>query len=215
MAETAVTLEVGDDSYPGRYNSPQDPSAKGILMVPGAGHGPFGDVFLRFARRAAEDGYHVARFETWPFPADVEEKTSEALAADLDAGVEFLRSKGCTSISVVAKSFGGRVALQQQPTAVDHMVLWAPAVRFGEHEEDPSIRAAELGEIQVPTVLLQGADDEVVSLENSRSIADHLPGGRVVELPDEDHSFLRDHERVIDETLSVLDSLEAETTDAE
>lgn len=211
MAHADVTLEVGDESYPGRYTAPGGSSDEGILMVPGAGHGPFGDIFLRFARQAAQEGYHVARFETWPFPADVAEKTGAELAADIEAGVDFLRSKGCTSVSVVAKSFGGQVALQHHPDTVDRMVLWAPAIKFGEHDELPSITPDELAEIDVPTVILQGEADDRVDPDNSASIAETLPNGRIIELPEEDHSFLRDHERVIDETLSALQPRDSAT----
>lgn len=74
MSVQDVTLDVGEESYPGRLNVPEASTEKGILMVPGGGHGPFGDIFLRFARTAAADGYEVARFETWPFVSNLEEK---------------------------------------------------------------------------------------------------------------------------------------------
>lgn len=68
-----------------------------MLVVPGAGHGPFGDVFLRFGREASEEGYRVARFETWLSPDDLDAKTDEEFRAELQAG------------------------------GIDRLVLWAPA----------------------------------------------------------------------------------------
>ena len=64
MRAEEVTLRVGGASYPGRVNAPDEPTDRGVLVVPGAGHGPFGDVFDRVAEAAAEQGRTVARFET-------------------------------------------------------------------------------------------------------------------------------------------------------
>jgi pimeloyl-ACP methyl ester carboxylesterase len=205
-----VTLEVGDSAYPGRLNTAEGASDHGVLLVPGAGHGPFGDVFLRFSRAAAEEGHHVARFETWMSPAELEGKTDEEFRAELAAGVDFLRSRGCSTVSVVAKSLGGRVALKHLPEGVDRLVLWAPAVLAADAENVPdeareylpSVTPSEFG-VDVPTGILQG-DDDNISVDSAERIAEGLSQGEVVVLPDEDHSFLRDHERVIEETLSFL-----------
>jgi hypothetical protein len=139
--EHNVTLESGGDSYPGRLNAPEGSTDSGVLVLPGGGHGPFGDVFDRVATTAGDAGHAVARFETWTGPDDLDAKTDADLAAEIDAGVDFLRSEGCSTITVVAKSFGGRLALEHAPD-VDRMVLWAPAVFFGEREDRPSIDAA-------------------------------------------------------------------------
>ena len=174
-----VTLEVGDSAYPGRLNT-------------------------------AEEGHHVARFETWMSPAELEGKTDEEFRAELAAGVDFLRSRGCSTVSVVAKSLGGRGALKHLPEGVDRLVLWAPAVLAADAENVPdeareylpSVTPSEFG-VDVPTGILQG-DDDNISVDSAERIAEGLSQGEVVVLPDEDHSFLRDHERVIEETLSFL-----------
>ena len=205
-----VTLEVEGSAYPGRLNTAKEPSDRGVLIVPGAGHGPFGDVFLRFSRAAAEEGHHVARFETWMSPAELKEKTDEDFRAELAAGVDFLRSRSCSTVSVVAKSLGGRVALEHLPEGVDRLILWAPAVLAADaenvpdeaREHLPSVTPGELG-VDVPTRILQG-DDDNISVDSAERIAEGLSQGEVVVLPDEDHSFLRDHERVIEETLAFL-----------
>lgn len=205
-----VTLEVGDSAYPGRLNTAEEPSERGILVVPGAGHGPFGDVFLRFSRAAAEEGHHVARFETWMSPGDLENKTDEDFRTELEAGVDFLRSRGCSTVTVVAKSFGGRVALEHLPKDVDRLVLWAPAVLAEDAENVPdeawehlpSVTPGEF-DVDVPTRIFQG-DDDNIPVDSAERIAEGLPEGELVVLPDEDHSFLRDHKRVIEETMAFL-----------
>jgi len=213
MCAKEVTLEIDDETYPGRLNVPNGPSDQGVLMIPGAGHGPFGDVFLRFARTAAEEGFYVARFETWMSQNDLDEKTDADFETEITLGVEFLQSHGCSTITVVAKSFGGRLALEHVPDAVDRLVLWAPAVVLAEEEDQlsipdevdlPSISAAELAEIDVPVRILQGDEDYGLPVENARKMAEELPQGDFVVLPGEDHSFLTDHNRVIEETIAFL-----------
>jgi hypothetical protein len=50
-----VTPEVGGEAYPGRFGEPSGGSDRGVLMIPGAGHGPFGDLFLRDHGRVIEE----------------------------------------------------------------------------------------------------------------------------------------------------------------
>ncbi|WP_435365574.1 alpha/beta hydrolase [Haloarchaeobius sp. DYHT-AS-18] len=205
MNRTDVTLEVDGTSYPGRLNEPTGTVEGAVLVVPGAGHGPYGDVFDRVAEAAAERGYLVARFVTWEDHDDLDAKTTADFRAELRAGVEFLRDRDPGSVSVVAKSFGGRLALRHLPAdRADRLVLWAPAILFGEHDELPSITASELAEVDVPTRILQGDEDEAVSVENATALAEHLPEGAVVELPGENHSFRTDEQRVVEETVDFL-----------
>jgi pimeloyl-ACP methyl ester carboxylesterase len=202
----SVTLAVGDSEYRGRLNTPEDgiEGGRGILVVPGAGHGPFGTVFATFADAAEARGFTVARFETWADHEALEAKTPEQHRREIEAGIESLRSRGCESVTLVAKSFGGGLALRRGPFAVERMVLWAPAVRFEEGEDFPAISSAELAEIDVPVRILQGEDDQVVSVANARQLAEHLPEGELIALAGEDHSFMHDEVRVIERTLDFL-----------
>nr|WP_264475170.1 alpha/beta family hydrolase [Salinirubrum litoreum] len=182
-------------------NTPDGGSDRGILVVPGAGHGPFGTVFATFADAAAERGFTVARFETWADHEEVEAKTPEQHRADIAAGIDLLRSQGCESVVLVAKSFGGGLALRCGPLPVERMVLWAPAVSFEDGESFPSLGADELAGIDVPVRILQGEDDQVVSVETARQVTEHLPRGELLVFEGEDHSFMHDEARVIERTL--------------
>jgi pimeloyl-ACP methyl ester carboxylesterase len=197
----SVTLTVGESAYRGRLNEPEGGSNRGILVVPGAGHGPFGTVFATFADTAEERGFTVARFETWTDQGELESKTPEQHRADIEAGIEFLRARGCESVAIVAKSFGGGLALQHGPLSAERMVLWAPAVSFEDSENFPTVSAGMLADIDVPVRILQGEDDQVVSVGTARQVAEHLPRGEVVEFAGEDHSFMHDEARVIEQTL--------------
>ncbi|MFD1513637.1 alpha/beta hydrolase [Halomarina rubra] len=203
MNESSVTLEAHGEEFGGRLATPAEDTDRCVLVVPGAGHGPFGDVFDRFTEAAVDQGVAVARFETWRDHDGLRAKTDAEFEAELDAGVAFLRARGCSTVALVAKSFGGRLALTHRPD-VDRQVLWAPAILFGEHDDAPSVTAAELARVTAPVRLLQGTDDEVVSVDTARAIDDHLPTSDLVELPGEDHSFRHDEQRVVEETVAFL-----------
>jgi pimeloyl-ACP methyl ester carboxylesterase len=49
--------------------------------------------------------------------------------------------------------------------------------------------ASRLGEIRVPTLVLSGDADRLVPAENSRRIAEAIPGARLVLLPGAGHCF--------------------------
>jgi alpha-beta hydrolase superfamily lysophospholipase len=160
-------------------------------------------VFDRFAEAAAEQGRTVARFETWESHEELRRKIDADFEAELEEGVEFLRARGWRSVAMVAKSFGGRLA-PASARRVDQLVLWAPAVAFGEREERPSITVDALSDVEVPVRTLQGDEDDIVSVDNTATIAEHLPARELVELPGEDHSFKNDEERALEATLSFL-----------
>lgn len=64
-------------------------------------------------------------------------------------------------------------ALQRQFMAV---------VQFNTHER--------LGEIKAPTLIIAGTDDKIVPAENSRILAEKIPGAELVELEGGGHGFL-------------------------
>jgi pimeloyl-ACP methyl ester carboxylesterase len=202
MQQDDVTLAVGDESYPGRLQTPDESTEQGVLILPGAGHGPFGDIFDRAAEAIADAGYTVVRFETWTSSDELEDKGVEDFRDELQAEIEFLRDRGCTDVTLVGKSFGGRIALDFLTDQVERMVLWAPAVPFEDGEARLMDKTA--GDIDIPIRILQGDDDEVMPLTDSRSLVNALPQGELVELPGEDHDFQANQDQIVDETLSFL-----------
>lgn len=49
--------------------------------------------------------------------------------------------------------------------------------------------ADRLGEIQIPTLVLHGAEDRMIPLENGRLLADHIQGAELIVYPDAGHLF--------------------------
>ena len=205
MPTESVSLDVGDCSYCGRLTEPEEPTDSGVLVLPGLNHGPFGDVFDQFAQAAAAEGHRVARFETWADEETLDATSEDDMVRELGAAVEFLQDRGCSTVTVVAKSFGGRLALTHLPREdVDRMVLWAPAVFIGDYDERATIDPDELAAIDCPVRLLQGNADRGMSVENASAIVEHLPDAELVELPGEDHSFQTDQDRIVEKTLHFL-----------
>lgn len=212
-----VEFEVEGEEYFGRLNARDADADTGVVMLPGAGHGPFGDIFDIVAYEIAGTGKHVFRSQTWETREELEAKTLTELHAELDAAIERLQSRGCSTIQVVAKSYGGGIALTYVPDAVERLVLWAPAVDFGVAPDDANDSDEELGEsdeflvgihdldhVDVPVRILRGTEDKGISLDHCQRIADAVEDGDVTEIPDEDHSFNRNRPAIVEQTLDYL-----------
>lgn len=69
-------------------------------------------------------------------------------------------------------------------------------------------RTADLARIAVPTLVLAGADDALIPLEESRRMAGSIPGARLVVIPDAGHLAPLENPAATDEAiLRFLDSL--------
>jgi pimeloyl-ACP methyl ester carboxylesterase len=220
----AFQLAAHGDEFEARLAVPDDPDGRGIAVMPGAGHGPWGDIFDLLAEEAASDGAYVLRFEGWPSADDLESKTLREFQSELVAALERLAAEGCSELAVVAKSFGGGVTLTDVPDAVDSAVLWAPATftlgdtdrlddaldtpfeELIEPSEQRKFAPSRLADVDVPVLVIQGADDRPELVENARGVVDALPDADLVVREGEDHSFRGDdrEQAVVDETLAFL-----------
>jgi pimeloyl-ACP methyl ester carboxylesterase len=69
-------------------------------------------------------------------------------------------------------------------------------------------RTAELGRIVVPTLVLTGAEDAIVPIEETRAMAEAIPKARLVVIPDAGHlAPLENHQAVDSAILGFLESL--------
>lgn len=224
MQTDDTALQAHGETFDARLTVPDDPDGRGVAVLPGAGHGPWGDIFDRFAEAAAADGCHVLRFDGWPTPEVFMEQTVSEVHAELDAALAHLDEAGCSDLALVGKSFGGGVALTRIPEAVDRVALWAPAfVTFGDEAtvedavdvplaelkdtpERRQIAASTLADVDADLLVVQGDADEVRSVEHARSVVDAAPNAELVVREGEDHSFRGgDREReVVAETVDFL-----------
>jgi dienelactone hydrolase len=224
MQSQSATLAAHGDEFEARLAVPDDPDGRGIAVMPGAGHGPWGDIFDLLAEEAARDGAHVLRFEGWPTSEVLDAKTLRELQAELVAALDRLREEGCTDLAVVGKSFGGGVTLTNVPDAVDRVVLWAPATfTLGETDnlddlldapfeeliepaEQRRFTESRLAHVDVPVLVIQGGDDRQELVDNGRAVVEALPKGELLLRDGEDHSFRGDdrEQAVVEQTLDFL-----------
>lgn len=221
MGIEPIDFEVGDKTYEGRLNTPEgaEMTGAGVVMIPGAGHGPFGDIFDIVAYELAGTGKSVFRYDSWETLDELGAKTFGELHGEVNAAIERLQSEGCSEIHLIAKSFGGGIALTHVPDAVDRMVLWAPAVELveGSVEHDPDERigdtedvpievgTATLETIDVPVRILVGDEDRGVSREDCERIEAAVEDGDVTVLPGENHSFNGNRAAIVERTMGYLD----------
>ena len=174
---------------------------RGLLVVPGISSGPFGSPFDEVA-----DGFDgsVVRVDAWDGAADLEEMSLKDLHDLVQEGVDLLRDEGCESVAVLGKSFGGQLVLTCPDVSFECMVLWAPAVGFGEDNvekwrstllgqastaTDISISEERLKDIDAEVSIFHGTEDEVVDIDTSRKIADAVSDGEITEVEGTGHSF--------------------------
>jgi pimeloyl-ACP methyl ester carboxylesterase len=216
MAVEFIEFEVDGETYEARLNTPEDGDAETcVVVLPGAGHGPFGDVFDVTAYELANAGVASFRFETWTSDEELDEKTLAELRAELDAAVAFVHDRGYDRLALLAKSFGGRVALTDLPDAFERVLGWAPAVQFAAESnvdavaDDPlddvdvNVAPGDVADVDAPVKLLYG-DDDYFYPEHARALADALPNAELRIVEDENHSMNENRPAVIRETLDFL-----------
>ncbi len=128
--------------------------------------------------------------------------------ADVLGAVHFadVRAPG-SSIALLGWSFGGSVALRATlhtpPTAVRACVAIAPPVS-GRPEVTAALDSPAGGHVAVPTLIVCGGNDKVVSPAECRAWAD-ASGARYVEIPAANHFFWAKEEVLVE---TVTDWLE-------
>lgn len=105
MQTESTNLAVGGREYPAELALPEAATDHGVVLLSGANHGPYGDVFDRLAAALTDAGVALLRFETWGDDAldDLADKHEAALFAEYDAAVDLLGER-CSRVDVVAKS---------------------------------------------------------------------------------------------------------------
>lgn len=168
-----LDVEVDGGTYEGRFVTPPAGDAETcVVVVPGAGHGPFGDIFDIAMYELASAGIASFRFETWTTGDELDAKTLADRQAELHAAVEFLEDHGYERVPLLAKSFGARVAFTDLPESVGRVLGWAPAVVLADGSRLDAVRDRPLGDVEgaviaaadlvgvdVPVTLPYGAED--------------------------------------------------------
>lgn len=220
MTLEVVEVDLRGETREALVNVPEGGEGDtGVVVVPGAGHGPHGDIFDVVSYELAGAGHRVIRMETWETRERLEAKTLAEIHAEVDAMVEALRDQGCSTVAVLAKSFGGGVALTHDLAGVDRLVLWEPVVETGVDPEtatDPAdeigagdgveLRVAAVDHVDVPVGILCGDAERGVPVADCRELADALADADLTVIPDATHWFNTNRRDIVDATLGYLAS---------
>lgn len=193
---------------------------KGLIVLPGISSGPFGTPFDAVVDYAQKEDYSVVRVSGWEDAEDLEDLTLADLHQLIDEAIKMLTNQGCEFIGVIGKSFGGQLALTYPDNnRFEFMVLWAPAIGFGEDNvekwrstplgqastaTDISLDEERAGKIDTRVKIIHGTDDEVVPYQNSADICETLPDCELSTIEGGDHSFTRSADRIVSETVALI-----------
>ncbi|WP_323675335.1 dienelactone hydrolase family protein [Halorubellus sp. PRR65] len=213
-----LDFEVGGETYEGRFVTPPAGDAEAcVVVVPGAGHGPFGDIFDITMYELANAGVASFRYESWTSSDELDAKTLAALQAELQAAVDQTADRGYEHVSLLVKSFGGRIAFTDLPERVERVLGWAPAVVFADDsgldeqrdvplddlDDGLDIAPTDVAGVDVPVTLLYGDEDHFYP-EHAEALADALSDAELRVLPGENHSFNARRRVVVAETVAAL-----------
>jgi len=218
MAISLLELDVDCETYAARLNTPEAGDTDTcVVVLPGGGHGPFGDIFDIIAYELAQENVATYRFETWTTPDELRAKSFADFHAELDAAVADVQERGYDRLFLLAKSFGGRIGLTHDCDAFEGVLGWAPAVRleddsnFVESYDTPldevgdlRIDAGDVSGVDAPVRVLRGDEDEVVSAADADALVDALSNAELRTIPGEDHSFNENRTAVVADTLDYL-----------
>jgi predicted alpha/beta-hydrolase family hydrolase len=205
-----VTAEIATPHGPARAH-PTEPAAAvvGTLVL---GHGAGGGIesadLVAVTTEAVGAGWRVVRVEQ---PWRVAGKRIASAPPTLDAGwravLEHLRADGLLTGPLVlgGRSAGARVACR---TAVEHGAAGVLALAFPLHPpgKPEKSRAAELTQVAVPLVVVQGETDAFGSPADVAAVLSGHPSASVYAVPG-DHSLKRNVDVVAAAALSWLDEL--------
>ncbi|WP_440988773.1 alpha/beta hydrolase [Haloarchaeobius baliensis] len=218
MAISLLELDVDGETYEARLNTPEASDTDTcVLVLPGGGHGPFGDIFDITAYELAQESVATYRFETWTTADELRAKSFADFHAELDAAIAEVGDRGYDRLFLLAKSFGGRIGLTHDLDAFERVLGWAPAVRLADESnfenhydtplgetEDLQLDAGDVAGVDAPVRILRGNEDEVVSADDAERLTAALADAELREIPGEDHSFNENRTTVVAETLDYL-----------
>ncbi|MBA3736356.1 MAG: dienelactone hydrolase family protein [Actinobacteria bacterium] len=184
--------------------TPEDPTTVGVVVLPDV-RGLY-RFYEEVALRLAERGFAAIAFDyfgrsagvakrdsEWDYMEHVEQTTPDGVQADVAAVVEYLRSKGASTVFTLGFCFGGRNSWLA--AAAGHGLAGAIGFygRPGEARDGTPGPTQRAGEMQAPVLALQaGADQHITPEDNvafERALADAGIEHEVISYEGAPHSF--------------------------
>ena len=163
----AVWLQAGDLQFLGIYTEPTtDTAIGGAIILHGIGvHPNWTDVILPLRTRLPDAGWHTLSLQMPILANDADTKDYLPLFSEIaprvDAGIEFLKSKGVNNIVLIGHSMGATMAsyylANYNPPEVKALVMiGATGYSFRDPERDV---IQSLKKINKPVLDLSGSED--------------------------------------------------------
>ncbi len=183
------------------------PESKTIaLFLPGLSGKPFNQRFDFIANACDDSCVSFFRFNCWESSTELSKKTLSELLLVLDDVLFFLSEEGFKRIFLIGKSFGGELALLSNNHLISGLILIAPAIGVSSNFNlvefankkiseinvcaDVKVDKEFLSKISVPVLIIHGAVDPSVPLENSQKLVSFLKRGELFVVEEADHSFM-------------------------
>jgi len=182
-----------------------------VILVPGASGNVTSKRFDFLSKFFKEKGYSFLRYNFWKNDKELEEKTLNEIYAKLNETISTIKSKGYSKIIMIGKSIGGGFLLGFDNSSVDLMILLAPAIGFSDNNNvdeikdlklsnikkyfDIKINEKVLRRIKIPTLILIGDKDNVVSIDKLEEMSKLIKDSKFKIISGMDHSFDDDKSR--------------------
>lgn len=177
-------------------DGPEEKAKGVVLFVPGVSGKALTDEYKLLADRCAESGLMLMRLQIWDSPEDLGRMTVRQICNAISGAAATVCAQEKIPIYAVGKSFGGAMVLCCNNELIQRMVLWAPAIGVRdagstlpelenmplsqiENSMDIALDKERLEQIQTPTLLIQGTNDNVVPVVNSQKLVSCMPQGEI------------------------------------
>lgn len=206
-----------------KLERPSVNSDKAVILLPGIhGHALDDYRYDSLGNYLTANGFYFLRIEFWNSNEERGEYRFSDFHKILDEACSFLKSFGCPKIGIVAKSFGGGIALSYKNPELKGIVVWAPAIGFSENstfEKDKDMRLFnfngvfdiklnpnDLRKVTAPTLFIQGDEDKNVPMKNTELLQTNVLGSKleIVEGANHQYDDPRMLRKVVDKTIEFL-----------
>lgn len=176
-----------------------------VIIIPGISGGVLDEYYDPISLKILKSNIHVARLNIWRDAQDIQNKTIKEIISSFNKTINNLSQMGYKKIGIIGKSFGASVYFLALNKNIDAACLWSPAVsieaktNFSEIEnkklqefasfKDITISKSTIQKIKIPTLIIQGLNDSIVSPITSKELASLIQDSRIIILPNAEHTY--------------------------
>lgn len=191
-----------------------------VIIIPGISGGVLTKpIYQKLAARLQKKRFVTVRCNLWKEPRDLNKLTVDSIYKFLDAVIAHVKQRNVTEINIIAKSFGGGIMLTYVNPLIKRLVLWAPAIGYGENSNFASARRQKLetfrnlSEIRInrgdltayPCLILHASDDTIAPVKTSQMIVNQRANTSLMLLEKGGHSFRACEKEVIKKSIAFID----------